>query len=237
MKSSRNLWFVLILFVFIILLFVGVWFSPGRVLFRDPQALSAWLTQWGAWVPLVTIGLHIVQVLSAPIPGTAIDATNGYLFGPWLGTLYSMICLITGSMVLLILVRHYGRPLAERFIPAKRLQSFNVQVARYGAIFIFLIFLLPFMPDDVMLIVAGLTSIPLMELFLLALIGRLPGVFVANWLGSHSGDLSGWQWAILAFLFILLMILFWRFRHILVDRMETWAEKISSGWQNRKKKN
>ena len=39
----------------------------------------------------------LLQALSAPIPGTALDAVNGLLYGPWLGTLYSMIGLTSGS--------------------------------------------------------------------------------------------------------------------------------------------
>lgn len=237
MKSTRKLWILLAFAAGFILILIWYRSSPVHVLFSDQQLLTNWLQQWGAWVPFITIGLHVAQVLAAPIPGTAIDAANGYLFGVWLGTLYSMIGLITGSMIMLLLVRKYGRPLAERFVSTEKLQLFDSQVARYGAIFIFLIFLFPFMPDDLMIIVAGLTSMPLIELFSLALVGRLPGVFVANWLGSRAPTLATWQWIVLASLFLILMLFFWRVRHLLVENMSKAAERISRSWHHLKQNN
>jgi uncharacterized membrane protein YdjX (TVP38/TMEM64 family) len=77
---------------------------------------------------------------------------------------------------------------------------------------VFLVFLLPFLPDDAVCFVAGLTTLPLLELIVLALVGRLPGVFVANWIGAHALDLSPAGWGALLAAMLVTGALFWGFQ-------------------------
>ncbi len=233
MKSSRKIWLALGVLAAALLVFVWIWAGPGRTLFTDPRARTDWLQQWGAWIPLLTISLHIVQVLAAPIPGAVIDTVNGFLFGPWLGTLYSMIGLQVGGFILLLLVRRFGRPAAEHFISRERLNQFDERVQRYGKVFIFLIFLIPFMPDDIVLALAGLSPLPIGELLLLALVGRLPGVFVANWLGSQAPELTSGQWVLFALIFAFLLFIFWRYHALVVEKISKWIEIIAQRWRKK----
>ena len=73
------------------------WGSPVLELFRDRAALQAWIASFGAWAPLVSIALNTAQVIAAPIPGQVIGLANGYLFGVWLGALYSLIGVMLGT--------------------------------------------------------------------------------------------------------------------------------------------
>jgi uncharacterized membrane protein YdjX (TVP38/TMEM64 family) len=215
-------------FIVLLLVLAGfAFFLPWRSFMGDPETLVSWMRNWGRWAPLVTIGLHILQVITAPIPGTALDAVNGLLFGPWLGTLYSMIGLISGSWLAMLLARRFGRPLVERFVDAALIARLDGLVKQYGSVFIFLIFLIPFLPDDAICFLAGLTPIPILELVILAMLGRLPGVFFANLLGSRVTTLAAWQWVLLAGLFALILALFWRKRKELPQSLLGWVEKTS----------
>lgn len=225
MKSH---WIWLLIAIVLVGLLIIIWISPIGALFRDQEQLSVWLQRWGRWAPLVTITLHVLQVLTAPIPGTAIDAVNGLLFGPWLGTLYSMTGLMIGSTLAMGLTRRFGRPMMERFVDPSSIERIDRLVDRRGSLVIFLIFLIPFLPDDAVCFLAGLTPIPLLELVLLALVGRTPGVFVANLLGSHADTLALWQWIVLGVLFALAAGFIWRFRSEIREIILGWLEKISS---------
>jgi len=227
--KSKNRWFWILGFGLIAFLIAAlVWFSPLRDYFLDPKLLAAWLSGWGKWTPFITIGLHILQVISAPIPGTAIDAVNGFLFGPWLGTMYSMIGLMLGSMLVMSAVRKFGKPLADRMYKSETFEWLNFGVQKYGRVFIFLFFLLPFVPDDVICILAGLTNIPLLELFILAIIGRTPGVFIANWLGSQAGELTFRHWIIFAIIAILAIFFFWRYQGLISRKIIQFNTRLSA---------
>jgi uncharacterized membrane protein YdjX (TVP38/TMEM64 family) len=225
MMKSFLRW-LLLGFVLIGLLIIG-WMSPLGTLLRDQDQLMVWIQDWGQWAPVVTISLHVLQVLTAPIPGTAVDAVNGLLFGPWLGTLYSMIGLIIGSTLVMALTRRFGRPLVERFVDRKSVERIDQLVEKRGSLVIFLIFLLPFLPDDAVCFLAGLTPIPLLELVLLAMIGRFPGVFVANLLGSQAQSFELWQWIMVAILFMLVAGLVWRYRMEIREKILGWLEKVT----------
>jgi uncharacterized membrane protein YdjX (TVP38/TMEM64 family) len=223
----KSRWIWLLIGIFLLGLLVMIWISPIGELFRDQGQLSAVVASWGRWAPLVTITLHVLQVLTAPIPGTAIDAVNGLLFGPWLGTLYSMIGLMIGSTIVMALTRRFGRPIVERFVDPAAIVRIDRLVERRGSLVIFLIWLLPFLPDDAVCFLAGLTPIPLLELVILALLGRFPGVFIANLLGSQAEALALWQWIVFGVLFALATGFFWRFRSEIREKILDWLEKVS----------
>lgn len=189
-----------------------LWRQPIFSIFHDEVQLARFIHQLGRWAPLVTILLHIAQVLFAPIPGQALDIVNGYLFGPWLGTLFSIIGLGIGSVLAMWLARRFGRPLVERFVEPKILARLDGFSQQRGALFVFLIFLFPFLPDDAVCFIAGLTPIPLIELVLLAVVGRLPGVFVANWVGASTVGFSPVHWFVLGVVTLVVGVVFWRYR-------------------------
>jgi len=223
----KTRWHFLLPGILLIGFFVLFWLSPIGILFRDQEKLALLLQNWGKWAPFITISLHVLQVLTAPIPGTAIDAVNGLLFGPWLGTLYSMIGLMIGSMLVMILTRRFGRPIVERFVDPLTIERIDQLVQRRGSLVIFLIFLLPFLPDDAVCFLAGLTPIPLLELILLALAGRFPGVLVANLLGSRVESFELWQWITVGVLFMLAGGFIWRYRSEIRERILIWLENFS----------
>ncbi|PKO19285.1 MAG: hypothetical protein CVU39_01660 [Chloroflexi bacterium HGW-Chloroflexi-10] len=236
MKMKTRIWVVLLV-ILLIISGVILWFSPMGVLLRDRELLLVWMQSYGRWAPLVIIGLHILQVLSAPIPGTALDAVNGLLYGPWLGTLYSMIGLTSGSWLAMLLARRFGRPLVQRYVENHHIERLDGLIQRYGKLFIFLVFLIPFLPDDALCFLAGLTPFPIAHLLLLVIFGRLPGVFMANWLGSNSGGISGWQWFAVGVIFVVLILLFWRYRKALPEILLRWVESVAHWLQKVRRKN
>jgi uncharacterized membrane protein YdjX (TVP38/TMEM64 family) len=183
-----------------------------RATLSDPDRLRAVVTGWGLGGPLALIGLQVTQVLLAPIPGQALGLVGGYLYGPWLGTLTNMTGTLIGSGLAMWLARHFGRPLVQRFVSAEWLDRLDGLAARRGPAIFFLIFLFPFLPDDAACFVAGLSPLPLGELLLLAAVGRLPGVFIPNWLGAHAANLSAAQWVAIILLMIPAAVAFWRWQ-------------------------
>jgi uncharacterized membrane protein YdjX (TVP38/TMEM64 family) len=172
--------------------------QDGRLwaLFGDVEPLRTWVLAWGAWAPLAVIALQVAQVLVAPIPGQVVGLAGGYLFGTAWGTFYSVVGTGLGSWMALVLARALGRPLVERLVPSSLLQRLDAGARKRGLLFLLLVFLLPFLPDDAACFVAGLTPIPIPALMLAVLLGRLPGIWVSCWLGAHATGLGVAQWAL-----------------------------------------
>lgn len=198
-------------------------------LFRDPVRLREWVRDWGAWAPLGIIGLQMTQVLIAPIPGHVVGLASGYLFGVVWGTFYSVLGTALGSLIAFVLARTYGRPLVERLLPPETLERLDAGAQHRGLFFFVLLFLLPFLPDDVACLVAGLTPMPIPALMLAVLAGRPPGILVSCWVGANAAGLSTAQWALLIAASVLLALLFLFYEEQLEEGAMNLVERLTSG--------
>jgi len=189
----------------------GVW----RAL-RNREALEELLGPWG---PGAIIVGEILQVLLAPIPGQVVGIAAGYLYGAFWGTVLSMLGLTLGTLIAIWLARRLGRPLLERMASQELLDRIDGYVQRRGALAFFLIFLIPFLPDDVCCFVAGLTQLRIGELVLLAIVGRAPGVIVSTLVGARAQDLTWPQLAIIGATGVILALVFARYQRQLEQAM------------------
>jgi len=201
-----------------------IWHKPLLSLFADTARIQEFVTRFGYWAPLATILLHVAQVLLAPIPGQVIDAANGYLFGAARGTFYSLVGVIIGSSLAMALARRYGRPWAEKLIKRETLERLDSYSQQRGTLFFFLIFLFPFLPDDVACFLAGLTPLPLPELVVLAAVGRLPGILAANLVGANAAALTRIQIAFFTAILAAIALAFWRYQ----ERVEAAMLKVTA---------
>lgn len=197
-KSTNELpWLrigVLGLLVVIVAVGVVIWGEPLWGLVADRARFQELVANLGPWGPFATIALNAAQVVLAPVPGYAIGLANGYLFGLWLGTLYSMLGLLIGSAVAMALGRVFGRPLVEGLVSDEILSRWDGITSRRGPMFFFLVFLVPGLPDDIVSFVIGLSSLPIHSMLVLGLLGRLPGVFVSSWIGANAASMPLWAW-------------------------------------------
>jgi uncharacterized membrane protein YdjX (TVP38/TMEM64 family) len=190
--------------------------APLFDFFGDPQKVRAWVAEFGALAPLAAIVLAAALVIIAPIPNQFVGMANGYLFGVALGTTYSMIGLVLGTMVSMTIARRLGRPWVERFVPSERLERWNRVTSRWGPLVFFIAYLVPGLPDDLLCFVIGLSRLQLGPMLVLVTIGRLPGMMGASWVGANAGDMPFWVWPLVVGMGVVLAIVLFFFG----DRIE-----------------
>ncbi|NVL90169.1 MAG: TVP38/TMEM64 family protein [Desulfobacterales bacterium] len=151
----------------------------------DQKQVEAFLGAWELGAPLIFIGVQILQVVFAPIPGEASGFAGGYLFGTLSGFVYSTIGLTAGSAINFMLGRILGRYYVTKWIPAHYLNKFDRLVKRQGAILFFIFFVLPGFPKDYLCIFLGLTGLSYKAFILMAGIGRMPGTLMLSLQGAQ----------------------------------------------------
>ena len=206
-------WWIWLIAVAVVAALIGVlviWWRPIYDFLSNQEQIRVWVEGLGAWGPLAILLMEMIQALLAPIPGQAIEAVSGYLYGPWVGTLWPMIGMAIGSFITFSLARRFGRPLVIRFIGQQSMARLDDLERRGGAPFFFLIWLLPFAPDDLACVAAGLTAMSIRQFMVLMLIGRLPGVFVSVWVGSNVARVEPVWWAVLFIGLAIAALVFWR---------------------------
>lgn len=139
---------------------------------------------------LILLVLEIVQVVVAFIPGEVVQMVAGMMYGPWLGTAIIVLGCFLSMWFVYEMVHRLGQPFVESVVPTKYLDSFRrfEQGGKLTAI-VFVLFLIPGLPKDVFTYLVPLTSMPKKEYLGVAMIARLPGIFMST--HAASGLLNG----------------------------------------------
>ena len=160
--------------------------GPLTQLFQNRDELAAYIKTKGVLAPIVYVLLQIAQTVFAPIPGNIVGGVGGFLFG-WWGILWTLIGSMIGFWIVFVLSRRFGRPLVEKVIQRENLEKFDFIIGKRAPVVLFVIFLIPGLPDDIVAYIAGLTEVKIKNLVLLAIIGRLPSIVVTNYIGMGLG--------------------------------------------------
>lgn len=130
-----------------------------------------------------------IQVVFAFIPGEMIEIAAGVLFGPWWGTLFCLVAETLGSVIVILLVRKFGRRFVESLYPREKIDSLPILNDRKKRnTFIFLLFAIPGTPKDFLTYIIGLTQISIPAYILLTFFARIPSVITSTFAGSSIGD-------------------------------------------------
>lgn len=153
-----------------------------------PDAVRQFVRGFGAFAPAAFVVLQAAQVVAAPIPGQVMSFAAGYLFGLYWGTAYSVVGAAIGSYVAFRLARAFGRPYVERVVDPGAMEWFDTLAEDHGLFALFVIFLVPGLPDDLVCFAGGLTDLDVRKMTVAAIVGRTPGFFLAALAGSNTAN-------------------------------------------------
>ena len=171
----------------------------------NPQRISAYLEDFGPLAPIVFIFMMMSAVVISPIPSLPLDAAAGAFFGPFLGTVYSVIGAEGGALIGFFIARFLGRETVARLLKTNigfcdRCTEHHLFLVIMGSR------LLPIFSFDLISYGAGLTRISTRGFALATFIGMIPPTFAFNYFGS--GVFSGSIYSIfLAGLAVLVFLL------------------------------
>ena len=171
----------------------------------EPDKFRQWVDSHGLLGPLAFLGMMVLQVFVAVIPGEPLEIGAGYAFGAVEGTILCILGAAIGSTLVFLFVRRFGVRAVEVFISREKIQSLRfLQNTRRVHLFLLVAFLLPGTPKDVLCYVAGLTTLKLGPFILISSICRLPSIVTSTIGGSALG--SG-QWGMAAIVFAATLVI------------------------------
>lgn len=189
-KQKKIVYFLAIL---IFLAFMGaVTVVIGRPLIafaEDPEAFRAWVDASGIWGRVIFVGMVVLQVVVAFIPGEPIELAAGYAFGFVEGSLLTLAGFVLGSWIVFALVRRFGMKLVEVFFPKNKLNEIKfLKNPKKTKVVSFLLMLIPGTPKDMLSYFAGLTNLKTHEWLAIVVIGRLPSLLTSTVTGAAAGE-------------------------------------------------
>ncbi len=148
------------------------------------DALRAFVLSFGPGAPVAFVLAQATQVVVAPIPGQLFAFLAGYLFGPWRGLAYSLLGATIGTYAAVRIATALGREHVERIVDDDALADLDAVVERRGLLAVFLVFLVPGVPDDVVCFTAGLLGLDARDVAVVSVLGRAPGYLLLTTAGS-----------------------------------------------------
>ena len=188
----RRKWFgaiTLLLFAVVIVLLTLFFVKVLSPYMSSTEQLQAFLESYGWKGRFILLGLQVAQVLIALIPGEVIEVGAGYAYGAVEGALICLVGVAAASSLVFLLVKKWGTPLVELFISREKIQELRfINSESKLKRLVFLLFLIPGTPKDVLTYFVGLTDITLMQFLAISLIARIPSVISSTISGQFLGN-------------------------------------------------
>lgn len=167
------------------------------------EELRKYIEGFGSKAYVMFFVIQILSVIIAPIPSNISAVVGGSIFGMWYSFFISILAIIIGSIIVFILGRILGRTFAERFIKPELLSRYEQYfISGKGEVILILLLILPFFPDDVINLVAGLSKISLKRYVIMMLLTRPWEILAASAFGSSNIAIPLWAWGIIAIVII-----------------------------------
>lgn len=165
-------------------------YLPGLLAWlADARAVRAFVSDHAFVSRLAMLGINIVQVLLAFLPGEPVELASGYAFGFWEGT---ALCLVASGLVTSAIywaTRRWGWKLVGLFFDRSLFDRFSwLKSAKRLELIMLIVFLIPGTPKDFLTYFAGLTNMRFLPVVLIATFGRIPSIVTSTIAASAVGS-------------------------------------------------
>lgn len=177
-ESVYKLCLVILFFLMLstIILYVlqisGFWEKINSV-----EDFRAYIESFGSYAVIIFILMQILQVVVLPIPGFIAVGAGVLSFGVWKGALFSLIGIMSGSLIAFFLGKYLGYKAVCWLVGKKTLDKVLQKVKGKDKFVLTFMFLFPFFPDDVLCFVAGLSSMSNLYFIIMITITRIISVY------------------------------------------------------------
>lgn len=152
--------------------------------------------------PFVFILIQALQVIITPISHYIVGAIGGFLYGFFWGGILNYIGRVIGHITAFFLARKFGRKILEKYVKEDVIEKYDAilsgenkdEKVTIQSLILFLIYFLPFFPDDEISYLVGASKMST-KLFILAnLFGHLGGSFSLALIGNGISTRDPWFW-------------------------------------------
>lgn len=184
-----------------------LYFDRYMYILSDPEKIKGIITSYGRYGILAFAALQTMQVIAFFIPGEVVQIAGGYIYGTFFGSLLSLAGITAGSVIVYSFSRVFGRPMVRKLISDRHLEFFD-RVLRLGSIHyvIFLLYLIPGIPKDVLGYVCGISDVRFRYFLFYSTLGRLPAVIVSSYFGAGLGGGKTWVLVLIAVVMTILFV-------------------------------
>lgn len=152
---------------------------------KDMDKIQLFLNEHNKSAVLIYLAAQITQIIISVLPGQAFQVAAGYVFGPLMALIYSIIGAVLGTTITFYLSRILGKDFVDIFFEKEKSDYYIERLnSKRAYTIVFFLYLIPGLPKDVISYVGGVSEIKFKPFIVLSTIGRLPGMFGSIIFGS-----------------------------------------------------
>ena len=156
---------------------------------KSAEDFKEFIASYGYAGMFVAVGIQMLQVVVALLPGEFIEIGLGYAYGAVGGTVLCLIGTALASTLVFALTKKWGIRLVELFTDPDKINRLRfINSEKKLDMFIFILFLIPGTPKDLLTYFAGLTRLTLGRFLVISMIARIPSVITSTMGGDFLGD-------------------------------------------------
>ncbi|MDE6442445.1 MAG: VTT domain-containing protein [Clostridia bacterium] len=176
----------------------------------------------GSWGMLVYVLIQVLQVVILPLPAVVCYVPGSIIWGAPVATLLASVGVLTGSVIAYFIGRLFGKKVVVWIAGSETVEKYTAYIGSKGKVIFLLMQILPFFPDDILCMVAGLASMNFAYFITVMVVVRPAIIALYCFLGNGSLiPFSGWGipvWIAIFAVCIVLAVLSLKYH----DRVEKW---------------
>ncbi len=162
--------------------------------FDDLRQLILGFKGWGLFTYVI---INLLQCVIIPVPTTLTVLVGSAIYGPAQAFLYATIGVILGSSIAFCIGRYCSRPVINWIFGKEKIDKYQNVLNKRAELILFLTLTLPFFPDDLICMMAGITDIKYFKFLLISIFARGVGLATISFFGSGKIiPFSGWGIAV-----------------------------------------
>lgn len=185
--TPRRIFALISLITVIAIASITTYLLWGRIseIASSPEALRDMILSYGTLSYAVGLGLQILQVFVALLPGELVELALGYSFGFIGGTLICLLGIAVATVPVFLLTKKFGMRFVGIFFDREKIENLSfIKSETKLRRLIFLLFFIPGTPKDLLTYFIGLTPLKLSEFLVITLVARIPSIVTSTASGS-----------------------------------------------------
>lgn len=159
----------------------------------DADRFKAWLDSYGHLGKVIFVAVRVLQTVVKIIPAEPLEIGSGYAFGVWGGLFCCILGTEIGSFIIVAITKLFGMKAVNLFVSEEKINSLKfLQNKEKLSVSLFIIYLIPGTPKDVITYLIGVTDYNIWKFLLLTGFARIPSIITSTICGSLLGEKNYW---------------------------------------------
>jgi uncharacterized membrane protein YdjX (TVP38/TMEM64 family) len=200
--SNTIIKFTFLIVAMLIVAIIAIYSIPwDKEMVTHPEILRAYVQSFGGFGYIVFVLLQafvILTVFFIPVD-IFLNVFAGLAYGVPIGFLLAMMGITLGAVSAFYISRLLGYEMISKFVSKNRIEKIsNTLNSNAGFLSMLVIFLIPGVPKDLMMFIAGFTPVKAWKLFCIYALSRIPETLIEVSIGAQIHKRNGMEIVIIS---------------------------------------